>query len=67
MKVLVRRKHGNPKGKERSGYFRVACLQNETAPEKCLNRYEKRIEKRENDPKNDLKRDRIIFSPSQAA
>ena len=26
---------------------RAACLQNETAPEKCLNRYEKRFEKRE--------------------
>ena len=28
-------------------YFRAACLQNETAPEKLLNRYEKRFEKRE--------------------
>ena len=28
-------------------FFRVACLQNETAPEKLLNRYEKRFEKRE--------------------
>ena len=27
--------------------LRAACLQNETAPEKCLNRYEKRFEKRE--------------------
>ena len=26
---------------------RAACLQNETAPEKLLNRYEKRFEKRE--------------------
>ena len=28
-------------------FFRAACLQNETAPEKNLNRYEKRFEKRE--------------------
>ena len=27
--------------------FRAACLQNETPPEKLLNRYEKRFEKRE--------------------
>ena len=27
--------------------LRAACLQNETAPEKLLNRYEKRFEKRE--------------------
>ena len=27
--------------------LRAACLQNETAPEKILNRYEKRFEKRE--------------------
>ena len=27
--------------------FRAACLQNETDPEKCLNRYEERFEKRE--------------------
>ena len=46
---------------------RAACLQNETAPEKLLNRYEKRSEKREKDPKNDPKRDRKISSPSQAA
>ena len=40
-----------------SGEFvRAACLQNETAPEKLLNRYEKRFEKPEKDPKNDLKR-----------
>ena len=31
-----------------AGYeVRAACLQNETAPEKLLNRYEKRFEKRE--------------------
>ena len=29
------------------GYIRAACLQNETAPEKFLDRYEKRFEKRE--------------------
>ena len=34
----------------------AACLQNETAPEKLLNRYEKQFEKREKDPKNDPKR-----------
>ena len=28
-------------------HVRAACLQNETAPEKLLNRYEKRSEKRE--------------------
>ena len=28
-------------------FIRAACLQNETAPEKLLNRYEKRFEKRE--------------------
>ena len=28
-------------------YFRAACLQNETAPEKCLDQYEKGFEKRE--------------------
>ena len=28
-------------------FLRAACLQNETAPEKILNRYEKRFEKRE--------------------
>ena len=28
-------------------FFRAARLQNETAPEKLLNRYEKRFEKRE--------------------
>ena len=27
--------------------FRAACLQNETAPENFLNRFEKRFEKRE--------------------
>ena len=48
-------------------FVRAACLQNETAPEKLLNRYEKRFEKRENDSKNDPKRDRKKCSPSQAA
>ena len=33
--------------KIRSCIVRAACLQNETAPEKNLNRYEKRFEKRE--------------------
>ena len=48
--------------------LRAACLQNETAPEKLLNRYEKRVWKtRKKDPKNDPKRDRKMFSPSQAA
>ena len=28
-------------------FLRAACLQNEVAPEKLLNRYEKRFEKRE--------------------
>ena len=48
-------------------FLRAACLQNETAPEKLLNRYEKRFENAKKDPKNDPKRDRNIFSPSQAA
>ena len=30
-----------------AAFVRAACLQNETAPEKLLNRYEKRFEKRE--------------------
>ena len=30
-----------------NNFLRAACLQNETAPEKLLNRYEKRFEKRE--------------------
>ena len=33
--------------KNRGAFIRAACLQNETAPEKFLNRYEKRFEKRE--------------------
>ena len=33
----------------------MACLQNETAPEKCLSRYETCFEKGK-DPKNDPKR-----------
>ena len=37
-------------------FVRVACLQNETAPEKLLNRYEKRFEKREKGSENDPKR-----------
>ena len=32
---------------QESTVVRAACLQNETAPEKLLNRYEKRFEKRE--------------------
>ena len=41
---------------------RAACLQNETAPEKLLNQYEKQFEKREKkDPRNDPKRDRNVF------
>ena len=32
---------------QRAQRFKAACLQNETAPEKLLNRYEKRFEKRE--------------------
>ena len=46
-------------------WFSVNCL---SAPEKLLNRYEKRFEKREKKiRKNDPKRDRKSFSPSQAA
>ena len=49
-------------------FVRAACLQNETAPEKLLNRHEKRFEKREkNDPKNDPKRVWKMFSPSRTA
>ena len=46
---------------------RAACLQNETDPEKLLNRYEKRFEKRE---KRSEKRSETClkkFSPSQEA
>ena len=46
---------------------RAACLQNETAPEKLLNQYEKRFEKRE---KGSEKRSETCLkkiSPSQAA
>ena len=50
--------------RKEGGRVRAARLQNETAPEKLLNRYEKRLEK---DPKNDPKRDRIFVSTSQAA
>ena len=35
---------------------RAACLQNEIAPEKLLNRYEKRFENAKKDPKNNPKR-----------
>ena len=54
---------------ERRGHEANASpgAQNETAPEKLLNRYEKRFEKREKDPKNDPKRVWKMFSPSQAA
>ena len=57
----ISRENGLKKFHENPRHFypfvRAACLQNETAPEKILNRYEKRFEKREKrDPKNDLKR-----------
>ena len=45
----------------------MARLQNEIAPEKLLNRYEKRFEKREKRSENDPKRVWKMFSPSQAA
>ena len=48
-------------------FVKAACLQNETAPERLLNRYEKRFEKRKKVPKNDPKRVWNIFSLSQAA
>ena len=44
-------------------HIKAACLQNETAPEKLLNRYEKRFEKREKDPKNGPKRVWKILAP----
>ena len=47
--------------------IRAPCLQNETAPEKLLNRYEKRFENAKKDPKNDPKHVWKMFSPSQAA
>ena len=48
--------------------FRVACLQNETGPEKLLNRYEKRFEKREKKIRKTIRNATEIFSsPSQAA
>ena len=47
--------------------IKAACLQNEAAPEKLLNRYEKRFEKRKKRSENDPKRDQTFFSPSQAA
>ena len=46
------------------GFLRAACLQNETAPEKLLYRYEKRFE---NAKKRSERRDRKCFSPFQAA
>ena len=44
-----------------------AHQQNEIAPEKLLNRYEKWFEKREKNPKNEPKRAQMILSPSSAA
>ena len=38
--------------------IRAACLQNETAPEKLLNRYENGLKNAKKDPKSDPKRDR---------
>ena len=48
-KNTVYRKHGflPPRFLLRREYLRAACLQNETPPEKLLNRHEKRFEKRE--------------------
>ena len=47
---------------------RAACLQNETAPEKLLNRCEKRLEKREKrSEKRSETRPKKTFSPSQAS
>ena len=37
--------------------FRAARVQNETAPEKILNRYENGLKNAKKDPKNDPKRD----------
>ena len=44
--------------------LRVARLQNEIAPEKCLIWYEKGLEKREKDSKNDPKRVRKVLALS---
>ena len=41
---------------EAKKWHEAACLQNETAPEKLLNRYEKRFEKREKLQKGSEKR-----------
>ena len=46
---------------------RAACLQNETAPEKLLNRYEKRFEKREKGSEKRSETRPKNVSPSQAA
>ena len=46
--------------------LRAACLQNETAPEKLLNWYEKRFEKYEKRSEKQPKRVWKMFSPSQA-
>ena len=47
--------------------IRAACLQNETAPEKLLNRYEKRFEKRDKGSEKRSETRLKNFSPSQAA
>ena len=48
--------------------LRAACLQNETAPEKLLNRYEKWFEKREKKIRKTIRNaTEKTFSPSQAA
>ena len=52
----------------RAKWVKAACLQNETAPEKLLNRYENGLKNAKTDPKNDPKR--VVWknlSPSQAA
>ena len=49
MKVLPpppSKKNTYAKTKNPEELFRAACPQNETAPEKCSNRYEKRFENR---------------------
>ena len=48
-------------------FIKVACLQNETASEKILDRYENGLKNAKKDPKNDPKRVWNIFSSSQAA
>ena len=44
--------------------IRVARLQNETATEKCLIRYENGLKNAKDDPKNNAERVRKLFSPS---